>query len=389
MRPTPARRRAGFTLVELIVAMSLAIVVTALAVAVLNTGVIDSQRVISSADKVSGWLITAKNRAKRDGRPRGVRFFRSQTDPNLLTEAQYIETPNPWTPNPDATIGRGRIVFVYEVDTTGTPAPRSASTVGTVVNRAAYFVSNDATDLSTFDTMVQNKQLKPGDLLYLPEFGAFKLRGVSGQTTPPPLQPLSSFPNVTAFVPGTDPRAEFPQARISPQSPSGSNNARLLLLMSYPDLGAASSNTTAALTNPPPASYTTYAYSFQQSPRPLFGEPVLQLSPEAVIDARARSGSGPPTTAAVPSTSLNVNTIGDYDVLFAPSGQVVGQTVGTVAFLVRDPNKTTNDPFTDFDNAGQMAIVAVSTKTGNVATHPALPGTDPFRAAKDGINAGF
>ena len=368
MHAAAGRRRAGFTLVELLVAIGLAIVITAVTVAVLNTGVIESQRVISSADRVSGWLITAKNRAKRDGRPRGVRFFRSATDANLLTEAEYIETPVPYNPNPTAAINGGRIVFVYGTDANG------------VVNaRWAYYVNDTPANLlGEFD-----QQVAVGDLMYVPEFGtSYKLLAAPGAL---PLNASSNAPYA------------FPQAtvQVGPTAP-GAPNARLLTLSSYPDLGAAHSPPIPSGASPPPqACYTTYGFSFQKTPRPLFGEPLLQLSPDAVIDARNRIS---PPLGSEKVTSLNVTnpstTPGDFDVLFAPSGQVLNQTVGLLAFLVRDPNKPEGiplslDPYSDFDNAGQMALVAVYTKTGAVATHPVVSAATPFQAAKDGVNAGF
>ncbi|MGL6095447.1 MAG: prepilin-type N-terminal cleavage/methylation domain-containing protein, partial [Fimbriiglobus sp.] len=82
-RSSPAAgRRPGFTLVELLVAISIAILLAALAAGLINSGAFGSQRVISSADRVSGWLLIAKQRAQRDGQPRGVRFFVSTSIDN-------------------------------------------------------------------------------------------------------------------------------------------------------------------------------------------------------------------------------------------------------------------------------------------------------------------
>ena len=71
--PTRTVRRAVFTLVELLVVIALIIVLAALTAAVVQTGMLTSQKVVSAADRASGWLLIAKQRALRDGAPRGVR----------------------------------------------------------------------------------------------------------------------------------------------------------------------------------------------------------------------------------------------------------------------------------------------------------------------------
>src|SRR6476619_4709092 len=114
------RGRPGFTLVELLVVVALIIVIAALTVAVLNSGFLSSQKVVGGADRVSGWLLISKQRAKRDGAPRGVRLFLTPTGgaapvPNSyeVREAQYIEAPEPWAPNPDTELNPNgpRLVF--------------------------------------------------------------------------------------------------------------------------------------------------------------------------------------------------------------------------------------------------------------------------------------
>jgi hypothetical protein len=348
MRPTLTSRHAGFTLIELLVALAVAITIMAVSVAVLNTGVIESQRIITSADRVSQWLLTAKNRAKRDGRPRGVRFYRSATDPSLLTEAQYIELPETFVPNPLRDVSRGRIVLTYQ---------QSNPATGIVDRRQVFFASTLTSDVNLVRNTVHS-----GDFLMLPEFGhTYRIEEVRNPST-------ISLP-VPGGSPTTLPAVEFLLGRATPND-------------SYPDLGAGFTPVPATAG----AAHFTHNFAFQLGPRPLFGEPVMQLSPEAVIDARSRAGT--PN-----ATSLNVSTTGDFDVLFAPSGQVLNQTVGLLAFLIRDPNKPDGfpslDPLSNYDTAGEMAIVSVATKTGAIATHPVLPGPDPFLAAKTGINAGF
>ena len=74
-RTLSPRRRSGFTLVELLVVMTLMVILAALAVGVAYSGAIGSQKVVSGGDRASGWLLISKQRAQRDGAPRGVRFY--------------------------------------------------------------------------------------------------------------------------------------------------------------------------------------------------------------------------------------------------------------------------------------------------------------------------
>ena len=95
-----------------------------------------------------------------------------------------------------------------------------------------------------------------------------------------------------------------------------------------------------------------------------------------------------------------------FDILFAPSGQVLNTDQGVIALWVRDPDKTPHprlkrrpasfttgtpglDDPTVFDAAGEQVLVVVSPRTGLIATQPVTKGSDPHAAAKDGINSGL
>ena len=116
MTRTP--RRSAFTLIELMVVIVIMLVILALGTAVAYSGAFDSQKIISASDRSSGWLLIAKNRAKRDGAPRGVRFLRNAA--GQVTEALYIEAPEQWVPNPDQELNPHgpRIITSYQFATT-------------------------------------------------------------------------------------------------------------------------------------------------------------------------------------------------------------------------------------------------------------------------------
>jgi prepilin-type N-terminal cleavage/methylation domain-containing protein len=89
-----APARPAFTLVELLVAMTIIVALAALA-AVIFPKMSDSSRVASGADKVQGILFLAKERALRDQLPRGVRL--TVGPDGLVHSLELIEQPQPYT----------------------------------------------------------------------------------------------------------------------------------------------------------------------------------------------------------------------------------------------------------------------------------------------------
>src|SRR5437870_1324304 len=93
MRTCEHPRRPGFTLIELLVAMAILITLAALAVAFLpNIGA--QQRVADGAGQLQQMLLTAKQKALRDGRPRGVRLLLLDPAGKEVTKLQYVEQPD-------------------------------------------------------------------------------------------------------------------------------------------------------------------------------------------------------------------------------------------------------------------------------------------------------
>src|SRR5262249_59603028 len=90
IRRTETTRRAGFTLVELLVAIGIIIVLASLALLVVPD-VLDQDRTTDGASLTRQWLMIAKARAARDQLPRGVRLINPGN--GLVTELQYTEAP--------------------------------------------------------------------------------------------------------------------------------------------------------------------------------------------------------------------------------------------------------------------------------------------------------
>src|SRR5262249_13430237 len=70
----PGPGRPAYTLLELLVVMGIILLLAALGY-VLLPGMFKNYRRVSAVDQVSQWLLTARQRAKRDGVPTGLRLL--------------------------------------------------------------------------------------------------------------------------------------------------------------------------------------------------------------------------------------------------------------------------------------------------------------------------
>ena len=402
---TLSKRRTGFTLVELLVVIALIILLAALATGFAYSGALGSQSVVTSADGASNWCSISKNRAKRDGAPRGVRFYiNPATAPlpenqGMVTEAQYIEMPDLWVPNPNQELNAtntlplvgARIVFVNTVDASGQ-----------INGREVHFVGSPA-DLSEFDQRIRNE-----DQLLLPELGA-PLR-IIGITNAGP-QASTQLGNPAITVPSR-------RLELAGFTPTGSNPAGFVREMHLGAMNVPPPVTPA--TAPNPGTYVTFKFGFQPAPRVMLGDDTLKLKAGTVIDYRFpgatgyRDGSTPPGPYN-PSTTIGVTNFTDsslnqyFDILFAPSGQVLNAPAGVICLWVRDSTKLQslgNHPRLDllgnvdtqaqYNEAGQQILIAIYARTGAISAQqveqpPLAPSAnyDPYRFVKDGINAGY
>jgi type II secretory pathway pseudopilin PulG len=96
------RTRTGFTLVEMLVVMGFLLVLATLTVAIAPRFQ-ERQKVAKAADQLQGWLLIAKQRAKNDRAPTGVRIYVPSNQPllsnqPLATDLAYIQRPDDFRP---------------------------------------------------------------------------------------------------------------------------------------------------------------------------------------------------------------------------------------------------------------------------------------------------
>jgi len=339
------RRRNAFTLIELLVVMVLILVLAALGLGYIVFGQ-DNQHSVSGAQAVTGALLNAKQRARRDGLPTGIRIlFTSGTDVKgrpftFSSQLELVQQPQDYNLGTWTTTDGTTLTF-------STPSAPSPDFLG----GADYIGEIDQSTVQAGDYFV-----------------------AAGTTTPH---------RIAAVV---------------------SQNS-LLLASSVSPL-------------------TSGAYTIIRAPRRLPSEDIIQLPSTVVIDNTVATAPGtpanqvftycqnlplrylvdsmtPPPPPPPPNTPPGKPVA---EIVFAPSGAVVGQGTGNdkVSLWLRDPNwKLT--PVAGAPLPGAPLILSVQFRTGFIGVYPVAPwavgtpipppGTnppnDPYAYVKDPRSSGL
>ena len=347
-------RRGGFTLIELIVVIGIILVIAALGAAFAPT-ISDSQNLTRSVDNLEQWLLTAKMRAKRDGLATGIRFIPPDPlNPTVgpFSEFQYIQQP-------DAMTG-GTIVFVpngsnppagaaaFQVLPAGTLYVTGGICLGATANTATGVAQVQFGNVDFFGGHALPVQylVQPGDYLELRDGGVYLI----GQAVATPSNPTQS--TILQL---------------------GGNVAGTVVATQY-DLSVSVSSPT---TN----------YRILRQPRILIGEPPLTMPTNMVVDMNA-----------IPGTTMTSNVVagpsGYLEILFSPSGAVVGTNAGSgkILLCVRDSTDLSyTDPITNLQtyDPNKAGIVGVQCRTGFIGAYSVAPGADPFYYAEEGRSSGL
>ena len=363
-RPDPAR--GAFTLVELLVVLGIMLVLMSLAVVMATSGILDNHRLSAGSDRVSGWLLQARAKAFRDRLPRGIRFVPDQSGSGFVREAQFIEVPEPYVPNPTQSNVGLQLVFSYrqQVDAMGSPLGP--------VRKEAYILGTPA------DLASAQLEVSAGDTLKIASFTSLQRIGTQALTSA-----MRTIQWQGAPTPFTLLKIDLVTANL------------------LPDLGpfTVQTQTTALLdTDPRNLQYLTMQFSFLRQARPMLGEQPLKFSANTAVQLSLVLNDT--MTESLTSLSLIPAINGSYDVLFAPTGEVLNNGgLGRVVLWMRNPDLAIAYPTrvslagrAEYEASGEMALITVYCKTGAVATHPVgMPpvAASPYQYTKDGIASGL
>lgn len=344
----PATRRPGFTLVELLVAMAVIVALASIAVLVVPE-VLTQDRTTDGAGTVRQTLMIAKARAMRDGLPRGVRLLTGADPSNLaktnglwVTELQFIEQPTPLVPKDDE-----RLEVEFGLVPPGDP------NAGSLLTPPNVFYMNMSADIRAY-LIEEFRNGRPVELR------AF--RGgepITLTLTGPP--PFNGPPDPVDNSIPTGPRA-------------GKTNFQLVV-----DWVKSKSSLDILVAQAGAGQVVNLSgFYINRPPDPLLGEPTVPLPKNVCIDLNF-AVSKPGGTAGQ-----------NYDILFAPSGEVLQRGEGQLFLWVRDYTKVAdmtpqtptvalpNQPYTytptlpQFRLGGEQQVIALKTKSGSLSVAPVL-----------------
>lgn len=319
------RLRRGFTLVELLVVMSLIAILATLAIMFFPNAA-SSQIEARAATQLQSALTIAKQRALRDQAPRGVRLWYNSNYlvgasttplPSVVTDLQYIEQPPDYPGIASVTIMNGvpaNVATGYNL-----PSCVMFMPAGNMTGNSGVLV-NSLLPLNPVQTEFWTVQ--PGDNLEVLNTGLMhQIVQIGVPDTKGNVWPdyVVISPPLPYFIGGT---ATFRVVR-APRV-TGDETVKM------PDSTVIDLNTNATFGNPLPPISTTYAAD-------------------------------------------NGVSTGFIDILFSPTGEVIsaGVTNSNINLWVRSPN---------IDNPGDVyrgapTIISVFTKTGFVGAYPPASGT--------------
>jgi prepilin-type N-terminal cleavage/methylation domain-containing protein len=298
----PTRHRGGFTLVEMIVVITIMLMMAALGIALLPR-FLDNQMQTRAVDQLTQWLLTAKQRAKRDGVPTGVRIIQDTTT-GLYHQLEYVQQPDPYT---------GGLCQSVNATNNG----------GVLFSTVTLQLGGVDFEGAATGTQLPNWIVQAGDYLQLNGGGPVYL-----------IQTVKS--------------------------------TQVVLV-----------NTQITIAAPTPN------YKIIRQPRRLLGEDILSLPQDIIVDFSTNPATGNPYSLNVPQRQL-AGIANAYEILFAPSGAVLGQGTpsGKVILWVRNNTKPQSDP-------GAVTLVSIQIRTGFIAAHPISLGSDPYLFTEDGRSSGM
>lgn len=342
--------RAGFTLVELLVVISILLILMVMTVSAVNF-TLNDEKVGSATRQIQSFLEGARSRAIRSKAPVGVRFFRDTelNGTDMVTTMAYIAPGDTWD---EGTIRLERSV----------PAAAVADTV--------------AGNWETFWwELYKRDQLELGMRIKIPN------------------SPSGSWYTITGF------NSAFSGSGPAAFDPSDPYPLQMTISPAYRDPATSPAGQQIAFSDGGPGDY-----SLELPPRILPRQPVL-LPDGTCLDLL--SSKNLPLFSSQPATS---STSQHFDIMFAPRGTVIGAAASTglihfyvgevpAALAFRDyltnsppaaaisvfvpPEEFVIEAGGNAEPVGRRAIVSLYTQTGSIVSVP--EGVDPTDADSDGL----
>jgi prepilin-type N-terminal cleavage/methylation domain-containing protein len=321
--PTRARVASqGFTLVELLVAMSIILILAIITIRLVGS-TLDNDRLKGGSRELQSYLSGARDRAIYAGQPRGVRFIPDTTDPYSIRSFVYVGAPTNFTD--------GQQIWVTPSQTTLGPSAATISVIYGLLNRG-LLPGGSQIVLGTTGTTTAS--LATGGLFYslAPTLVSTAAPWISGQTVALGQTVQPTTPNGHTYV------CTF--------APAGATAGTTQPTWPTTQGGQVADNTVTwtefslALTKPYPAGaggLTQVPYTLQLAPAQLPSEQPRSLPQNVYIDLR---------TSILPATwQFPPSPTSTYDLMFSPAGTVTGPVAasGRIHFVLSDITSTTGE----------------------------------------------
>jgi prepilin-type N-terminal cleavage/methylation domain-containing protein len=333
-----AVRRDAFTLTEMLVVIAIILAVAALAAA-FAPRVNDNQKMTRAVDNLEQWLLTAKMRAKRDGLPTGLRFIQAPGDanidpsiqsggpPTLFSQFQYIQQPDP--------LSGGYI------NATGAVG-------GALVSAASGVVTFGNVDFSLGNPLNPPNQwlVQSGDYLEVNGGGVFLIQAVTSPIT----------------------------VSLSGAGVVGSYGNSLAI-----------------------AAPGTTNYRILRQPRLLIGEEPLALPDNYAAVGRIYPGTAltfgniPGSGSSLSATNVALGSSGYPEILFAPSGAVIGTNAGTpiLCISVWDIPQQMDLASKGLADSNLVGIVGIQSRSGFIGAYSVSLSGNPFLFVQNARESGL
>lgn len=374
-------RRGAFTLIEMLVVIGIMLVLGSIIVGV-SLRNSDRQKSLDGADRVSGWLLLAKQWALRDQAPRGVRLV---IDNNPASPTyRMVVTRNPIAGDTQAMVG---LQYIEQPEDWVAPPP---------FNLINY---TDGNNIVTGGLMPPLTAPYPTNYPFAPDFSG----GYGGNVWD------SRWPVGPGDMLEMDSGTNAKVAVIYPAPwPTGGSNPPSPIYMRPNAFGTAFADGTSryelwlhpATLPPSPYNFNGTNWRIIRQPRPRPGESPLTMPRDIVIDLNSNNLAHPTNPGRAYGWEPQFTTVPPWiDIMFAPSGAVIGSFSTDLKLWVRDvtaPQPVSGNPYL---YGGEFFIVTVSIRTGLISVHPAdrtlntlvspIIYQQPYSFSQDGRSSGL